>query len=104
MKLGGTLTVLGVPYEIQEFADESDSASYGQVHVRKCKIQINRDVPLELQLQTLLHESKHVWQSRHNEDTEDETPCLEFATLMDSLLRENLWLVELYRRVHHAKK
>lgn len=88
-----TITICGIPHRVMLVEDNFTMDShFGEINYTRAEIRINRDMPEELQVQTLVHEWLHgalVLLGR-NEETQDEqlVQGLAAAINMSFLLKE----------------
>lgn len=54
------VTICGVPHEVVEVKDEFDSdCHFGQIEYSKCLIKVNKEMPDEMKVSTVVHEMMH---------------------------------------------
>lgn len=55
-----TVKICGIPHSVMLCEDNFNTdCHFGQIEYSKCEIRINKDMPEEMQMQTLVHEMLH---------------------------------------------
>ena len=55
-----TVKICGIPHTVMLCEDNFNTdCHFGQIEYSKCEIRINKDMPEEMQMQTLVHEMLH---------------------------------------------